>query len=101
MFGVPKTLMEGDQRAGRGGRNGVECLVLWIVEAWAFDPPPPDSQRTISAKESRTDKNVIEYTATRVRCRRRFLAHFNDDQTEDGEYIYFFFKPTSYLSRTI
>ncbi|KAJ7611076.1 P-loop containing nucleoside triphosphate hydrolase protein [Mycena polygramma] len=80
-YGVPKTMIDTDQRGGRGGRDGRECLVLMIAEQWAFeDSLSSNPDHNQSAKEKRTDRAVVEFASSRE-CRRRMLAKHNNDRT--------------------
>jgi hypothetical protein len=38
-FGVNINLLEHWQRAGQGGRDKLQCLVLMIAEKWAYNSP--------------------------------------------------------------
>ncbi|KAJ7437277.1 P-loop containing nucleoside triphosphate hydrolase protein [Mycena latifolia] len=81
LFGVPKTLFDVDQRGGRGGRDGRECLVLMIAERWAYDNlAQTDADHEPDAKEERTDSEVVLY-ANSTACRHRILAKHNNDAT--------------------
>ncbi|KAJ7759810.1 P-loop containing nucleoside triphosphate hydrolase protein [Mycena maculata] len=81
MFGVPKTKFEEDQRGGRGGRDGLPCLVLTIAEKWALENlAATDPVHTPSKKELRTEAGVIADTHSKP-CRRRALADHNNDKT--------------------
>ncbi|KAJ7845941.1 hypothetical protein B0H14DRAFT_2584405 [Mycena olivaceomarginata] len=62
--GVPKSIIEEDQRGGRGGRDGRQCLVLMIAERWAYDdlarsdpthnPSEPSLQTSLLRLQGRT-----------------------------------------------
>ncbi|KAJ7697205.1 P-loop containing nucleoside triphosphate hydrolase protein, partial [Mycena rosella] len=81
LFGVPKTEFEDDQRGGRGGRDGRECLVLTIAERWAYyNSAENDPQHVPGKKERRTEPTVIAYACSKG-CRRQFLARHNNDKT--------------------
>ncbi|KAJ7866704.1 P-loop containing nucleoside triphosphate hydrolase protein [Mycena leptocephala] len=80
-FGVPKSMTDGDQRGGRGGRDGRECLVLTIAERWAYDNiARTNTSHTPSDKEKRTEPAVISFASSKA-CRRRTLAKHNNDAT--------------------
>ncbi|KAJ7129944.1 hypothetical protein C8R46DRAFT_925038 [Mycena filopes] len=82
--GVPKSMYEEDQRAGRGGRDEKECLVLTIAEPWAFNNSAlTDPDHEPDKKELRTEKGVIEFASTK-QCRRKMLAKHNDDNTSQA-----------------
>ncbi|KAK7006578.1 Werner syndrome ATP-dependent helicase, partial [Favolaschia claudopus] len=90
--GVTKTVAEDDQRGGRGGRNGMECLVLTIAEKWAYENlAETDPDHKPSKKEQRTEKEVISLASTKD-CHRGFLARHNNDTTSSGERV----EPTSF-----
>ncbi|KAJ6568613.1 hypothetical protein B0H19DRAFT_1256360 [Mycena capillaripes] len=66
LYGVPKSMYEEDQRGGRGGRDGRECLLLTIAEEWvlknlaATDPdhdPGKKELRTETAEEPSYDSD--------------------------------------------
>lgn len=81
--------MEKIQREGRGGRDGVsECLVLMLVEAWAFrtNVDSDDPGRKIVAKEARTEQAMVAYAQTKS-CRRVFQAKYNNDNTFEGTFL--------------
>ncbi|KAF7371716.1 Werner syndrome ATP-dependent helicase [Mycena venus] len=59
-FGVPKSIIDGDQRGGRART---------------------DPQHKPSKKEERTDAAVIAYASSRKDCCRRTLAKYNNDTT--------------------
>ncbi|KAJ7744501.1 P-loop containing nucleoside triphosphate hydrolase protein [Mycena maculata] len=87
LYGVPKTEYEKDQRGGRGGRDGLECLVLTIAESWAFENlAVTDPAHEPGKKEQRTEKAVIA-AASSKKCRRKTLADHNDDNTPTGTLI--------------
>ncbi|KAG6819010.1 hypothetical protein H0H93_016411 [Arthromyces matolae] len=87
LFGAPENMMETDQRSGRGGRDGnTECLVLMIAEQWAYDVQSNGITRKKLAKEVRTTQDVFDYVRTNL-CRRLFISHFNDDQTENDKHL--------------
>jgi superfamily II DNA helicase RecQ len=83
-LGVPKTMFEDDQRGGRGGRDGLLCLVLIIAERWALDNLSADPDHKKSKKEERTEQAVIVYTHSKS-CMRRQLASLNHDNTPEGK----------------
>ncbi|KAJ7891019.1 hypothetical protein B0H13DRAFT_2530285 [Mycena leptocephala] len=70
-FGVPKSMTDGDQRGGRGGRDGRECLVLTIAERWAYDN---------LLAQTPAIRPVISFASSKA-CRRRTLAKHNSDAT--------------------
>jgi Lhr-like helicase len=87
-FGVPKSIIDEDQRGGRGGHYGRECLVLMIVERWAYnDLAHTDLEHKPSKKEERTDAAVIADATSRKDCHRRTLAKYNNDTTAKGKSI--------------
>ncbi|KAK7046813.1 hypothetical protein R3P38DRAFT_2765571 [Favolaschia claudopus] len=74
--GVTKTVAEDDQRGGRGGRNGMECLVLTIAEKWVYENlVETDPDHKPSKKEQRTEKED---------CHHSFLARHNNDTTSSA-----------------
>ncbi|KAK6985173.1 Werner syndrome ATP-dependent helicase [Favolaschia claudopus] len=84
LLGVAKSVDEGDQRGGRGGGDGLECLVLTIAERWAFEnlaANNPDHKP--GNKEERTNRSSIEYASTKL-CKRKFLADYNEDTTAEA-----------------
>ncbi|KAJ7927033.1 P-loop containing nucleoside triphosphate hydrolase protein [Mycena leptocephala] len=86
-FGVPKSMTDGDQRGGRSGRDGRECLVLTIAERWAYDNlARTNTSHTPSDKEKRTEPAVISFTSSEA-CRRRTLAKRNNDATPSPHWI--------------
>ncbi|KAK7034925.1 hypothetical protein R3P38DRAFT_2518613, partial [Favolaschia claudopus] len=81
MYGVAPTMAEDLQRGGRGGRDGLECLVLTIAERWAYENlAETDADQTPNNKEERVERAVVEYASTK-KCRRSFLALANNDNT--------------------
>ncbi|KAF8178383.1 hypothetical protein K438DRAFT_1769568 [Mycena galopus ATCC 62051] len=86
-FGVPKTVIDDDQRAGRGGRDGRECLVLMIAERWAYDAlAQSNPEHKPSNKEKCTEPAVISNASSRKDCRCRGLAKHNNDTTPDDNF---------------
>ncbi|KAJ6528633.1 P-loop containing nucleoside triphosphate hydrolase protein [Mycena vulgaris] len=84
LYGVPKTKLEEDQRGGRGGRDGLECLVLTIAEKWAFENlAVTDPDHKPCKKEERTEKGVISDASSDI-CRRYALAVHTNDNTPDA-----------------
>ncbi|KAF8132641.1 P-loop containing nucleoside triphosphate hydrolase protein, partial [Mycena galopus ATCC 62051] len=87
-FGVPKTVIDDDQQAGRGGRDERECLVLMIAERWAYDAlAQSNPEHKPSNKEKRTEPAVISNASSRKDCRRRGLAKHNNDTTPDAHHF--------------
>ncbi|KAK6985152.1 hypothetical protein R3P38DRAFT_3230810 [Favolaschia claudopus] len=75
LLGVAKSVDEGDQRGGRGGRD---------AERWAFEnlaANNPDHKP--GNKEERTNRSSIEYASTKL-CKRKFLADYNEDTTAEA-----------------
>ncbi|KAJ7663217.1 P-loop containing nucleoside triphosphate hydrolase protein [Mycena polygramma] len=84
MYGVPQSVFEEDQRGGRGGRDGLECLVLTIAENWAYNNlAESDPNHEPDIKEQRTEKAIIEKASSKS-CRRGILARHNDDATAEA-----------------
>jgi superfamily II DNA helicase RecQ len=93
LYGIPNDPFELDQRGGRGGRDGEECLVLMIAEKWALnDLAASDPEYTPGKKEQRTKPDILTYTRCKT-CRRRQLANHNNDFTPGGKF-YCACKPT-------
>jgi hypothetical protein len=86
LYGVPQSVFEEDQRGGRGGRDGLECLVLTIAESWAYNNlAEVDPNHQSDTKEKRTEKAMIAKASSKLR-RRGILAKHNDDDTAEGEF---------------
>ncbi|KAJ7817336.1 hypothetical protein B0H13DRAFT_2379723 [Mycena leptocephala] len=84
LYGVPQSVFEEDQRGGRGGRNGLECLVLIIAESWAYNNLAElDPNHQPDKKEQRTEKVMVAKASSKL-CRRGILAKHNDDDTADA-----------------
>ncbi|OAX38544.1 P-loop containing nucleoside triphosphate hydrolase protein [Rhizopogon vinicolor AM-OR11-026] len=77
-FGVTANLLEHEQRAGRGGRDRLRCLVLMIMEKWVYRTDNEIPKGKASAKERRTGSTMFNFINLST-CRRRFLAEYNDD----------------------
>ena len=87
-FGVTVNLLEHEQRAGRGGRDRLRCLVLMIVEKWAYRTDNEIPKGKASATERRTESAMFNFINSST-CRRRFLAEYNDDTSPEGPYMSF------------
>ncbi|KAJ7916621.1 hypothetical protein B0H13DRAFT_1871079 [Mycena leptocephala] len=86
LYGVPQSVFEEDQRGGRGGRDGLECLVLTIAESWAYNNLAEfDPNHQPDTKEQRTEKVMVAKASSKL-CRRSILAKHNDDDTAEGEF---------------
>jgi superfamily II DNA helicase RecQ len=86
LYGVPQSVFEDDQRGGRGGRDGLECLVLTIAESWAYNNlAEVDPNHQPDTKEQRTEKAMIAKASSKL-CRRGIFAKHNDDDTAEGEF---------------
>ncbi|KAJ7498333.1 P-loop containing nucleoside triphosphate hydrolase protein [Mycena galericulata] len=84
LYGVPQSIFEEDQRGGRGGRDGLECLVLTIAESWAYNNlAEVDSNHQPDTKEQLTEKAMIAKASSKL-CRRGILAKHNDDDTAEA-----------------
>ncbi|KAJ7498265.1 P-loop containing nucleoside triphosphate hydrolase protein [Mycena galericulata] len=84
LYGVPQSVFEEDQRGGRGGRDGFECLVLMIAESWAYNNlAEVDPNHQPDTKEQRTEKAMIAKASSKL-CRRGILAKHNDDDTAEA-----------------
>ncbi|KAJ7882740.1 P-loop containing nucleoside triphosphate hydrolase protein [Mycena olivaceomarginata] len=84
LYGVPQSVFEEDQRGGRGGRDGLECLVLTIAESWAYNNLAElDPNHQPDTKERRTEKAMVAKASSKL-CRRSILAKHNDDDTAEA-----------------
>ncbi|KAG1898295.1 uncharacterized protein F5891DRAFT_1190964 [Suillus fuscotomentosus] len=86
-FGITINISEHEQRAGRGGRDHMACIVLMIVEKWAYkdqnvDITPSGGSKS-TMKEKRTDSAMLQFVNTST-CRRQFLAEYNNDTTVEA-----------------
>ena len=81
-------MIEYQQRAGRGGRDGqTECVVVTFAEEWAFEPYPEGVEHAAKGlpdKLVRTSKDVFDYVGGSG-CHRVRLAELNEDITENGK----------------
>lgn len=88
LYGAPTNMLEFEQMAGRGGRDGhTKCLVLLIAEPWLYSEDGSNvknSNGTFNSKASKTDEEVFKYVRTRL-CRRAHLANINNDTSDTGE----------------
>ncbi|KAJ7100305.1 P-loop containing nucleoside triphosphate hydrolase protein [Mycena crocata] len=83
-YGVTKTMFEKDQRGGRGGRDGLLCLILTIAERWAYENlAATDENHKPNDKEKRTEAEVIADASSKS-CERRTLAEHNYDETPEA-----------------
>ncbi|KAJ7726718.1 hypothetical protein B0H14DRAFT_3518997 [Mycena olivaceomarginata] len=84
LYGVPQSVFEEDQRGGRGGRDGLECLVLTIAESWAYNNLAElDPNHQPDTKERRTEKAMVAKASSKL-YRRSILAKHNDDDTAEA-----------------
>lgn len=86
-------MLDFEQMAGRGGRDGeTNCLVLLLAEPWLYSEDiknVKNSNGSFHSRASKTDETVFKYVQTRL-CRRAHLASINDDNSEQGEPVFFF-----------
>ncbi|KAJ7689096.1 P-loop containing nucleoside triphosphate hydrolase protein [Mycena olivaceomarginata] len=69
LYGVPQSVFEEDQRGGRGGRDGLECLVLTIAESWAYNNLAElDPNHQPDTKERRTEKAMHSFSRRETCC---------------------------------
>ncbi|KAJ7833818.1 P-loop containing nucleoside triphosphate hydrolase protein [Mycena leptocephala] len=67
LYGVPQSVFEEDQRGGRGGRDGLECLVLTIAESWAYNNLAEfDPNHQPDTKEQRTEKAMVAKASSKL-----------------------------------
>lgn len=86
-------MLDFEQMAGRGGRDGeTKCLVLLLAEPWLYSEDiknVKNSNGTFHSRAIKTDEAVFKYVQTRL-CRRAHLANINNDNSEQGELVFFF-----------
>lgn len=83
LFGAPSNLLDFEQMAGRGGRDGrTNCLVLLLAEPWLFEAQGASSR----PKALRTDNEVFDFVQSED-CLRAFLALENNDTAADGQLL--------------
>lgn len=81
-------MVDFEQKAGRGGRDGRQCLVLTIAENWLYEERPTEEERAKAnpkatgapAKRLRTSDEMYEYVSI-CSCRPKFIAELNDDDS--------------------
>jgi len=71
LFGVPKNLINLEQKGGRGGRSpDIYCLVLLIAEAWAYNGAiSAKAAFPTNAKVQQTETTIFAYVPLHT-CRR-------------------------------
>ena len=71
LFGVPKNLINLEQKGGRGGRSpDIYCLVLLIVETWAYNGAiSAKAVFPTNAKVQQTETTIFAYVPLHT-CRR-------------------------------
>lgn len=87
LYGAPTNMLDFEQMAGRGGRDGhTKCLVLLLAEPWLYisgEEEIKNPNGTLCVKAGRTEKTVFDYVQ-HEECRREFLALVNEDTSENG-----------------
>lgn len=87
-FGITTNIPEHEQQAGRGGRDHKACIVLMIVEKWAYKDRSgnvaPSGGAKPTTKEKQTESAILQFVNTSI-CRRQFLAEYNNDTTIEGK----------------
>lgn len=65
LYGAPKDLLEFEQMAGRGGRDGkTKCLVLLLAESWLYSEGEEgltNRNGSLCAKALRTQSDVFDF----------------------------------------
>lgn len=94
LYGAPTNMLEYEQMAGRGGRDGhTKCLVLLLAEPWLYSESSSvkNSNGTFNSKAVKTDEEVFNYVRTRL-CRRAHQANINNDISDNGKRsLYYYF----------
>lgn len=91
IYGAPKNMLEFEQMAGRGGRDGkTNCLVLFLAEPWLYIKEEEREEGLTNpngskmAKASITDNEVFDFVQSSD-CLRRHLAQLNEDTSDTGK----------------
>lgn len=79
-------MVDFEQKAGRGGRDGRPCLILTIAEDWLYADRPTNEEREkanpkstgAAAKRLRTRDEMYDFV-NGSSCKPKFIASLNDD----------------------
>lgn len=104
-FGVTETIVDFEQKAGRGGRDGRPCFILTLAEDWVYAGFPSELERQRAnpkatgdaAKRLRTINEVFEYVSLKT-CRPSYILKYNNDVHSK---LFFFFELNLHLCPTL
>ncbi|KLO04323.1 P-loop containing nucleoside triphosphate hydrolase protein [Schizopora paradoxa] len=97
-YGTAELMVDFEQKSGRGGRDGRQCLILTIAEDWLYQTRPTKDERDkadpkatgTAAKRLRTADEMFDYTMLSS-CRPKFIADSNDDNSRECTFSYVFY----------